>query len=123
MREQDLAAFRMALRQQNGVLPAEDRRQEPRYTPVGHLARALVRLGRASSPVDADVVDLSLNGLRLAVPPDERPEPGMSCQIALTPDGSRMLELRGEIRWVERHTLISVFGVQLDSGTRIDSRA
>jgi hypothetical protein len=115
MLAQDLAAFRTALRQQNGLYPAEDRRQDPRYTPVGPLARASVRLGQLSVPVDADVVDLSLNGLRLAVPPQVMPEPGMSCKIQLTPDGTRMLQLQGQIRWVERHALITVFGVQLGS--------
>ena len=115
MLAQDLAAFRTALRQQNGVLPAEERRQESRFTPVGPLARARVRLGLVSVPVDADVVDLSLNGLRLAVPPQVMPEPGMSCKIQLTPDGTRMLQLQGQIRWVERHALITVFGVQLGS--------
>lgn len=115
MLAQDLAAFRTALRQQNGLVPAEDRRQEPRYTPVSHLARARVSVGPASPPVDADVVDLSLSGLRLAVPPDVQPEPGMSCTIQLTPDGNRILKLLGEIRWVERHALITVFGVQLGS--------
>lgn len=115
MLAQDLAAFRTALRQQTGLVPAEDRRQEPRYTPVGHLARARVSVGPASPLVDADVVDLSLNGLRLAVAPDVQPKPGTACTIQLTPNGSRILKLQGEIRWVERHALITVFGVQLSS--------
>jgi hypothetical protein len=117
MRAQDLAAFRTALRLQNGLVPAEDRRQEPRYTPVGPLARAKVVLSASAGPIDADVVDLSLNGLRLAVPPDALPETGLSCGIQLTPDGRRILQLQGEIRWVERHPLITVFGVLLESDT------
>jgi len=117
MRAQDLAAFRSALRQQNGLVPAEDRRQEPRYTPVGPLARAKVILAASAAPIDADVVDLSLNGLRLAVTPEAIPEAGISCTIQLTPDGRRTLQLQGEIRWVERHPLITVFGVLLKSDT------
>ena len=117
MRAQDLAAFRSALRQQIGLVAAQDRRQEPRYTPVGHLARAKVILSAAEGLIDADVVDLSLTGLRLAVPPEVNPEAGLSCKIQLTPDGRRILQLQGEIRWVERHPLISVFGVLLGSGT------
>ena len=115
MRPQDLAAFRSALRQQNGLVPVENRRQEPRYTPVGSLARARVFLAASAGPVDADVVDLSLNGLRLAVPPEAMPEVGIACGIQLTPDGRRILQLQGQIRWVERHPLITVFGVLLES--------
>lgn len=122
MLAQDLAAYRMALRQQSGMLPVEDRRREPRYTPVGHLARAKVRLEPTSPPIDADVVDLSVNGLRLAVSPAVKPTPGMPCQIQLTSDGSRMLQLQGEIRWVEQHALISVFGVQLQPGAQSKGR-
>lgn len=118
MLARDLAAYHMALRQQRGMLPVEDRRREPRYTPVGPLARAQVRLEPTSPLVDADVVDLSLNGLRLAVSPAVKPTPGMSCQIQLTSDGSRMLLLQGEIRWVEQHALITVFGVQLQPGSQ-----
>ena len=117
MRAQDLAAFRSALRQQSGLVPVEDRRQDRRYTPVGPLARAKVILPSDAGPIDADVVDLSEHGLRLAVPPGVNPEPGMSCKIQLTPDGRRILQLQGEIRWMERHPLISVFGVLLESGS------
>jgi hypothetical protein len=83
---------------------------------MGPLAKAKVCLAAASAldQIDADVIDLSSNGLRLAVHAGATPAIGMTCRIQLSPDGQRVLQVRGQIRWVEHHPLIIVFGVQLD---------
>jgi hypothetical protein len=114
---QDLAAYRTALRLDPQLIPVEDRRQDPRFTPVGPLAKAKVAWAALSDldQIDADVIDLSQNGLRLAVHAGATPAPGMTCRIQLSPDGQRVLQVRGQVRWVEHHPLIIVFGVQLDS--------
>ena len=114
---QDLAAYRTALRLDPQLIPVEDRRQDPRFTPVGPLAKAKVAWAALSDldQIDADVIDLSQNGLRLAVHAGATPVPGMTCRIQLSPDGHRVLQVRGQIRWVKHHPLIIVFGVQLDS--------
>ena len=116
MQAQDLAAYRAALRLGSHLIPVEDRRQEPRFTPIGPLAKAKVCLAAASAldQIDADVIDLSSNGLRLAVHAGATPAIGMTCRIQLCPDGRRILQVRGQIRWVEHHPLIIVIGVQLD---------
>ena len=117
MRAQELAAFRWALRRQKGLVPVNDRRKEPRYLPIGPMARARVKLTESAEPIDADVIDVSFSGLRLAVHSNLKPEQGTTCKVQLTTDGSQTLLLEGEIRWTEHHPLISVFGVLLEPGT------
>ena len=117
MRAQDLAAFRWALRRQKGLIPVNDRRKEPRYLPIGPMARARVKLTGSAELFDADVIDVSFSGLRVAVHSNLKPEQGTTCKIQLTTDGSQTLLLQGEIRWTEQRSLISVFGVLLEPAT------
>lgn len=115
MTQRDLFAFRMALRELEGIVPAEDRRREHRYIPSGSLSRARVCLDGQASWLDADVIDLSAHGIRLAVAPGARCRESESCLIELvTNPGRRPLRLGGEIRWVQVHQAITVFGVLLD---------
>ncbi|MEB3234349.1 MAG: PilZ domain-containing protein [Cyanobacteriota bacterium] len=114
MEPQDLVAFRIALRELTGVLPAEERRKESRYTPTGPLSRAKVSIGQDSTQLDADVVDLSPSGMRLAVGPGVSCSEGDRCTIEITLHLQKSLNLTGEVRWVKHHPYITVFGILLD---------
>lgn len=110
---QDLVVFRKAIDQLDVIEPSSDRRNQRRYTPVGPLSRAKVVFFDGRDPEDADVVDLSFNGLSLAVASCCRCSEGDRCTIQITPDGITQLQFDGEVRWVTIHPFITVFGVQL----------
>lgn len=114
MESQDLVAFRIALRELTGVLPAEERRKELRYTPTGPLSRAKVQINDDKLQLEADVVDLSPSGMRLAVGPGIACAEGDRCSIEITLHLQKSLNLNGEVRWVKHHPFITVFGVLLD---------
>ena len=112
---QDLLAFRIAMSKLESLESSNDRRQEPRYMPSGHLAKARVQLRADEAQLeDADVVDLSPSGLRLAVAPGTNYREGERCLILIGPNASTTWSLDGEIRWVSQHPYITVFGVLLD---------
>jgi hypothetical protein len=104
----------MALRNLDAVVPADDRRRERRFTPTGPLSRATVRLEPGSEPLEADIVDLSPSGMRLAVRAGVQCAEGDHCRITLELSPAQRLQLEGEIRWSQQHPHITVFGVLLD---------
>jgi len=111
---QDLLEFRIAIAKLDFVDPTCDRRHEKRYAPTGAFEQASVRFSRDTACKQADVIDLSPNGIRLALPPSEKLQEGQRCQIIITPNPSTAWKLEGEIRWVTPHPYITVFGVLLD---------
>ena len=114
MESQDLIAFRIALRDLHGMTPANDRRREIRYTPTGPLSQAKVHLAAVPQALQADVVDLSPSGMRLAVEPGVHCAEGDLCTIRMALHTARTLELHGQVRWVKHHPFITVFGVLLE---------
>lgn len=110
---QELVKFRKAIHQLEVLEPTSDRRSERRYSPLGPLSRARVIFDNRD-PEDADVIDLSYNGLRLAVSTCCRCQQGDRCTVELRPDGTTLLTLDAEVRWVKSHPFITVFGVLLD---------
>jgi len=115
---EDLVAFRVALRQLDALEPAFDRRRESRFTSTGPLSRAQVSITPDPEVLDADVVDLSASGMRLAVRAGVRCSEGDLCQITVQLSSTRRLQLSGEIRWSKHHPYITVFGVLLDPGSQ-----
>ncbi len=112
---QDLLEFRFALTKLQTLEVSSDRRKHTRYAPSGWLTTAKVRFASADEQLhDADVVDLSSSGIRLALPPGTSFGEGDRCQIILAPNASTTWVLDGEIRWVTLHPYITVFGVLLD---------
>ena len=121
---QNLASYRRALRQLDGLQPSDQRRAESRFAPTGPLSKARVCISsNGQDPLDADVVDLSPSGMRLAVGPGHACCEGDQCEIELVVDPQQRLALVGEVRWVKHHPYITVFGVLLDpesaSGPRV----
>jgi PilZ domain len=78
------------------------------------MSRAVIKLSGSTELIDADVIDVSSSGMRLAVSSVYKPKQGTTCIVQLTPDGCQNLQLQGEIRWMEEHPLITVFGVLLE---------
>lgn len=114
MESQDLVAFRIALRESTAILPTEELRKELRYTPTGPFSRAKVTIGSDQTQHDADVVDLSPSGMRLALGPGIPCHEGDRVCIEMTLSQQQTLHLNGEIRWTKHHPYITVFGVLLD---------
>ncbi|MEB3173386.1 MAG: PilZ domain-containing protein [Cyanobacteriota bacterium] len=115
MEPEDLVAFRVALRDLDSVVPVIDRRRESRFTPTGPLSRARVTLPQVAGELEADVVDLSAHGMRLAVRADVACAEGDHCQIRIDLSPTRQIRLSGEVRWSTHHRHITVFGVLLDA--------
>ena len=111
---QDLLAFRVALSKLDSLETANERRSDVRYVPSASLSCAKVRLGSEDPIHDADVVDLSVNGIRLALAAGIQCQEGDPCQIIFDPDEGTTWTLDGQIRWVTQHPYITVFGVLLD---------
>ena len=111
---QDLLAFRVALSKLDSLETANERRRDSRYVPSGPLSRAKVKLPCEDQIQDADVVDLSVNGIRLALAAGAQCREGDRCQILIAPHEGTTWTLDGEIRWVTHHPYITVFGVLLD---------
>ena len=111
---EDLLEFRLAIAKLERVEPTTDRRHEARYAPTGWLARASVRFEQEAETCDADVIDLSPSGIRLALPPGKHFGEGERCQVMISPNASTIWQLDGEIRWVTLHPYITVFGVLLE---------
>ena len=111
---QDLLAFRLALSKLETLEPASERRHHTRYVPSGPLAKAKVQLPMEAAVHDADVVDLSPSGVRLAILPGIPCQEGERCQIHVTPNPTTTWTLEGEIRWVTHHPYVTVFGVLFD---------
>lgn len=114
MMPQDLMIFHRAIHQLERLEPSSDRRKQQRYAPVGPLARARVSFDGGVTGEVADVVDLSFNGLRLAVAACCTCREGDRCTIEISPDGAMLLSLDAEVRWVKTHPFITVFGVLLN---------
>lgn len=110
----DLLEFRQAIAKLDRMDSSSDRRHEIRYAPSESLSKASVQFRLGPGRWDADVIDLSPNGIRLALPPGETFREGERCQILISPNPSTIWALEGEIRWVTLHPYITVFGVLLD---------
>lgn len=122
MQSQDLISLRTALRQLEGVIASQDRRHEVRYTPNGPLSKAKVLFALDPlTSLDADVVDLSPHGMRLAVEPGVACESGSYCTIEISLTPAQTLHLDAEVRWVKHHPFITVFGVRLLDGEELDT--
>jgi hypothetical protein len=94
---------------------AYDRRADQRRKPLPDEARAEVRLFRGSviERLDAEVLDLSSTGMRLAAFVNQRVAVGDRCEIFV---GSHhdCRSHHATVRWVEPHPLIQVFGVEFE---------
>lgn len=92
-----------------------EQRREERRKPLPEQAQAEVSFLRRAGleRIQAEVLDLSSGGMRLAAFANERIEQNDRC--AITVRGAQQAEARwATVRWVKPHPMIQVFGVQFD---------
>ena len=92
-----------------------ERRGEERLKPLSEqaVARLSFERGDATEHIQADVLDVSSTGLRLAAFAKEQIQQGARCTITI-PAAEPNQPRSATVRWVRSHTLIQVFGVQFD---------
>lgn len=92
-----------------------ERRGEERRKPLPEqaVARLSFQRGVATEHIQADVLDVSSTGLRLAAFAKEQIQQGDHCTITI-PAAEPSQPRSATVRWVKSHALIQVFGVQFD---------
>lgn len=92
-----------------------ERRREERRNPLPEQAQAEVGFARGLGleRIQAEVLELSTSGMRLAAFADHQVQQGDRC--AITVQGNAKIDGRwAKVIWVNQHPLIQVFGVQFD---------
>jgi hypothetical protein len=111
----DLERFRQALhREQQHLVEAS---RASRFKPPTDLTSAELSLlgddGSSSAPITAEILDLSGDGMKIAISPGPDLREGQICLLRFQPNASEGYQLRGAVRWLEASTFILVFGIQL----------
>ncbi|MEB3235986.1 MAG: PilZ domain-containing protein [Cyanobacteriota bacterium] len=92
-----------------------DQRRESRRKPLPEQAQAELSFVRRQGleRIQAEVLDLSSSGMRLAAFANEQIQEGDRCEIAVHANGT-VAQHSATVRWVKPHPMIQVFGVQFD---------
>jgi hypothetical protein len=108
----DLERFRQALDRLQAQLVATPR--PSRFKPTSHLMVVEVRLGEEAdgAPAMGEILDLSSDGMKIAMDTFVAIEAEQPCQLLVTTDDDESFHLKGTVRWVEAHPYITVFGVE-----------
>lgn len=108
----DLERFRQALDRLQAQLVATPR--PSRFKPTSHLMVVEVRLGEEAdgAPAMGEILDLSSDGMKIAMDTFVAIEAEQPCQLLVTTDDDEIFHLKGTVRWVEAHPYITVFGVE-----------
>ncbi|MFM7393521.1 MAG: PilZ domain-containing protein [Cyanobium sp.] len=108
----DLDRYRRALQRLQYHLEAGSRAD--RFKPPENFALARVHFGEGSTAaVTGAIVDISSDGMKLALEGGHPIGVDQPCHLAIGADGTEWFELEGVVRWVDSHALITVIGVQL----------
>lgn len=114
MTTSDQERFKFALGQLQGHLLEASR--PVRYKPDENFALASVCFavdGDFGEPCVGEILDVSLDGMKIALGVGPLLEAGQTCRIVVKVQG-QTYELLGRVRWVEASPFITVFGVALD---------
>jgi len=114
----DLERFRQALDRLQAQLVATPR--PSRFKPTSHLMQAEVCLEEDidGEPAMGEILDLSPDGMKIAMDTSVALEPDQLCQLVVTTDDEETFHLKGTVRWVEAHPYITVFGVEFVGAER-----
>jgi len=112
----DLVQFREALQQLQGQLQQASR--PSRFKPPTDLNLVEIHWGSACESSEpallGEIVDLIRDGMKIAVSGHHPITPGQTCSIQAGNKQSRLYTLAGSVRWVESHSLVTVFGILLE---------
>ena len=114
----DLERFREALERQRSRLLEASR--DSRYKPPTDLASASLALagdGASAAEMVAEILDLSGDGMKVAIAAGPPVRVGQTCSLLFEPDSGESFALLGEVRWVESSAFITVFGIALLQAT------
>jgi hypothetical protein len=93
-----------------------------RFKPPTDLATARIHLRSTSSSdgILGEVLDLSLDGMRLAIQAGHPLEVDQICRITIGEPEGETYALKGNVRWFEETSFITVFGISLESADLIE---
>jgi hypothetical protein len=74
-----------------------------------------------SEGVFAEVLDLSADGLKIAIEAGHHPAVGQLCSVVVGDGEGETYDLKGTIRWLEATSYISVIGLSLESAQRLEA--
>lgn len=111
----DLERFCQALvREHEHLLEAS---RSSRFRPPTDLATAQLCLqgddGNPGLAIVAEILDLSGDGMKIAITPHHDVRVGRICLLRFQPKSGDGYQLRGEVRWLEASDFILVFGIRL----------
>jgi len=112
-----LDGFRDALERLQHRL--EEANRPSRFKPVEDLSLARILFGDRSgaAPVVGEILDLSRDGMKIALAVSHPVEVDQDCHLLVGPPESECYELHGTVRWVDRNPYITVFGLALRDAT------
>lgn len=99
-------------------------RDRPQLLETSHMSRyrppdpataelSLVNDDSETASVLAEILDLSGDGMKIAIGPGAGIQVGQICLLKLQQETGDNFQLRGQVRWVETSTYILVFGILL----------
>jgi len=90
-----------------------------RFKPVEDLTLARILFGDppAGIPVVGEILDLSRDGMKVALAISQTVEVDQPCHLLVGPPEAECYELHGTVRWVDRNPCITVFGLALQEAT------
>lgn len=107
----DLRSQGIDLRTFPWLASLDDRRAEPRYAPAGGEIAARVKDVDSGEDLQADLLDISNTGMRMAIDRGTGLKEGAKCLATLFPHGAEELRLQGVIKRVEQHSAITVIAI------------
>lgn len=121
MTSPDLLRFRNALEDRQDQL--EEASRPSRFKPPTDLTLVEIRFGTDSDPgtlqpLVGEILDISVDGMKIALNGAHPIDRNQSCRIiAAVPDapGAAAYRLVGNVRWVDSHPLVTVFGIQFEA--------
>ena len=118
---EDLERFREAFRRLERRL--EEALRSDRFKPPTGLATARLHLtaSEASEGILGEVLDLSVEGLKMAITAGHALSVGQLCALVLGDGEGETYDLRGTVRWIEATSYISVIGLSLESAHRLEA--
>ncbi len=112
-----LSGFRAALESLQSRLDEASR--PSRFKPIEDLSLARILFGEVPSgaPVVGEILDLSRDGMKIALSVSQSVEVDQTCHLLVGPPDGECYQLMGTVRWVDRNPYITVFGLALMDAT------